>query len=162
MVRSLKRLRKLRQEKKLTLKEVSQKLNNYGLDISPDALAKYERGDREPKLETWQKLADFFEVSVPYLQGFSDEKFEQVYLIQSTDCLVVGAIQNAIVIAESKSDALAKFKKELKENLECEQEYKPEWFTCQKLDLSSSKIWLQYGGDTWRFNEIEYLNLEEN
>ena len=28
--------------------------------------------DREPKLETWQKLADFFEVSVPYLhlQGF--------------------------------------------------------------------------------------------
>lgn len=72
MVRSLKRLRKLRQEKKLTLKEVSQKLNNYGLDLSPDALAKYERGDREPKLETWQELADFFEVSVPYLhlQGF--------------------------------------------------------------------------------------------
>ncbi|MDK6868789.1 helix-turn-helix domain-containing protein [Lactobacillus paragasseri] len=47
----MKRLRKLRQEKKLTLKEVSQKLNNYGLDLSPDALAKYERGDREPKLE---------------------------------------------------------------------------------------------------------------
>lgn len=87
---------------------------------------------------------------------------EQVYLIQSTDCLVIGAIQNAIVIAESKSDALTKFKKELKENLECKQKYKPEWFTCQKLDLSSSKIWLQYGGDTWRFNEIEYLNLEED
>lgn len=66
------RLRELRKEKKLTLKEVSSKLEQNNLKISPDALAKYERGDREPKLETWQKLADFFGVSVPYLQGVSD------------------------------------------------------------------------------------------
>ena len=66
------RLRELRKEKKLTLKEVSSQLEQNNLKISPDALAKYERGDREPKLETWQKLADFFGVSVPYLQGLSD------------------------------------------------------------------------------------------
>lgn len=66
------RLRELRKEKKLTLKEVSSQLEQNNLKISPDALAKYERGDREPKLETWQKLADFFGVSVPYLQGISD------------------------------------------------------------------------------------------
>lgn len=66
------RLRALRKEKKLTLKEVSSQLEQNNLKISPDALAKYERGDREPKLETWQKLADFFGVSVPYLQGVSD------------------------------------------------------------------------------------------
>ena len=66
------RLRELRKEKKLTLKEVSSQLEQNNLKISPDALAKYERGDREPKLETWQKLADFFGVSVPYLQGVSD------------------------------------------------------------------------------------------
>lgn len=65
------RLRELRKEKKLTLKEVSSQLEQNNLKISPDALAKYERGDREPKLETWQKLADFFGVSVPYLQGIS-------------------------------------------------------------------------------------------
>ena len=66
------RLKELRHEKKLTLKEVSSQLEQNNLKISPDALAKYERGDREPKLETWQKLADFFGVSVPYLQGLSD------------------------------------------------------------------------------------------
>lgn len=66
------RLRKLRQEKKLSLKEVSEELKRFGLNISPDGLAKYERGDREPKLQTWQKLAEFFGVSVQYLQGISD------------------------------------------------------------------------------------------
>lgn len=63
------RLKELRHEKNLTLKEVSSQLEQNNLEISPDALAKYERGDREPKLETWQKLADYFNVSVPYLQG---------------------------------------------------------------------------------------------
>ena len=63
------RLRELRKEKKLTLKEVSSQLEQNNLKISPDALAKYERGDREPRLETWEKLANFWEVSVPYLQG---------------------------------------------------------------------------------------------
>ncbi|MDU7064139.1 MAG: helix-turn-helix transcriptional regulator, partial [Lactobacillus paragasseri] len=37
-------------------------------------ISQYERGKREPKLETWQKLADFFGVSVPYLQGISKVK----------------------------------------------------------------------------------------
>lgn len=149
------RIKQLREEKGVSQSDVA-----HAVGITRQAVSLYEQGKREPKLEIWQKLADLFEVSVPYLQGLS-EMSEQVYLIQSTDCLVDRAIQNAIVIAESKSDALAKFKKELKENSECTQEYKPEWFTCQKLDLSSSKIWLQYGGDTWRFNEVEYLDLEE-
>lgn len=67
------RLRKTRQEKKLTLKEVSEQLNKKGFEITPDSLAKYERGNREPKLETWQKLADFFGVTVPYLQGLEPD-----------------------------------------------------------------------------------------
>lgn len=65
------RIRELRQAKGLSLRDMSEKIN-----ISADALAKYERGDREPKLETWQKLADFFGVSVPYLQGYVDEYIE--------------------------------------------------------------------------------------
>lgn len=63
------RIKELRKEKKLTLKEVSSQLEQNNLKISPDALAKYERGDRKPKIENWQKLADFFDVSVPYLKG---------------------------------------------------------------------------------------------
>ena len=72
------RLRELRKEKKLTLKEVSSQLEQNNLKISPDALAKYERGDREPKLETWQKLADFFDVPISYLQGFGLSKKDAI------------------------------------------------------------------------------------
>ena len=68
------RLKELRHKKKLTLKEVSSQLEQNNLKISPDALAKYERGDREPKLETWQKLADFFNVPVDYLLGISKDR----------------------------------------------------------------------------------------
>ena len=66
------RIKELRQKNSLTLKELSQQLKNTGFNISPDSLAKYERGDRNPKIEKWQELADFFGVSVPYLQGFTE------------------------------------------------------------------------------------------
>lgn len=62
------KIRELRKEKGLTLKELSNELN---ITIAPDTLGKYERGEREPKLITWEKLADYFGVSVPYLQGIS-------------------------------------------------------------------------------------------
>ena len=39
------------------------------LNVSEQAIAYYEQGKREPKLETWQALADYFNVSVPYLRG---------------------------------------------------------------------------------------------
>ena len=76
------RIKELRQKNSLTLKELSQQLKNTGSNISPDSLAKYERGDRNPKIEKWQELANFFGVSVPYLQGYakisipSDLKFD--------------------------------------------------------------------------------------
>ena len=58
------KLKELRKEKKLTLRELS---HNTG--ISFGALGNYEKERREPSHETWQKLADFFGVSVLYLQG---------------------------------------------------------------------------------------------
>lgn len=67
------RLKELRKEHGLTLKEVSCELDQNKVKISPDALAKYERGDREPKIDTWQKLADFFNVPVDYLLGISKD-----------------------------------------------------------------------------------------
>ena len=67
------RLNKMRIQNKLTFKELSEKLKEKGIKISPDSLAKYERGDREPKIDKWQALANFFDVSVPYLQGIDDK-----------------------------------------------------------------------------------------
>lgn len=66
------RIRELRKEKGLTLKELSQRLKENGTPISASSLIKYERGERNPKLETWIKLADYFGVSVSYLQGVTE------------------------------------------------------------------------------------------
>lgn len=58
------RIRELRKEKGLTLKQMGQLLN-----MLDSTLSQYENERRKPKKKTWQKLADFFDVSVPYLQG---------------------------------------------------------------------------------------------
>lgn len=67
------RIKEIRQEKKLSQKDLAKKLN-----ISQQAISLYEKGDREPKLETWQKLADFFDVPISYLQGFGLSKKDAI------------------------------------------------------------------------------------
>lgn len=44
--------------------------------IANNTLSRYETGKREPKLEMWQKLADIYGVSVPYLQGIDKEIYD--------------------------------------------------------------------------------------
>ncbi|WP_165314771.1 helix-turn-helix domain-containing protein [Weissella sagaensis] len=61
------RLKEVRLEKKLTQKEVSLQTG-----IPVNTYSNYERGDREPKLAMWQKLADYFDVDIGYLQGVTD------------------------------------------------------------------------------------------
>ena len=58
------RLREVRYRTNLTLSSYSRKIG-----IPSNTLSQYETGKREPRLETWEKLANFWEVSVPYLQG---------------------------------------------------------------------------------------------
>ena len=58
------RIKEIRQEKNLSQTDIAK-----ALGVTRQAISLYEKGDREPKLETWQKLADFFDVSVSYLQG---------------------------------------------------------------------------------------------
>lgn len=64
------RIKELRQKNNLTLVELGKKVG-----LANNTLSQYETGKREPKLETWQKLASFFHVSVPYLQGIDDEDY---------------------------------------------------------------------------------------
>ena len=66
---AMNRIKEIRQEKNLSQTDIAK-----ALGVTRQAISLYEKGDREPKLETWQKLADFFGVSVPYLQGISDIK----------------------------------------------------------------------------------------
>lgn len=52
-----------------TLAEVADAIN-----LAPNTISQYENGKREPKLKIWQEMADYFNVSVPYLQGFDECK----------------------------------------------------------------------------------------
>lgn len=63
------KIAELRKEKGLTLKQVGD-----AIGVGNNTISRYESGQREPKLETWKKLADYFDVSVPYIQGISDNK----------------------------------------------------------------------------------------
>ena len=86
------RIREIRENKKLSLKKTTELLkSNELLTLTPDALAKYERGDRQPNEPTWQALADFFNVSVDYLKGYGylkdyiykqlDDAYKEDYLL---------------------------------------------------------------------------------
>lgn len=63
------RLKEIRKEKGLTLDEIQNKTG-----IKRGTYNNYENGATEPKLETWQKLADFFNVPVDYLLGISKDR----------------------------------------------------------------------------------------
>lgn len=63
------KLRSLRTEKKLTQKQVADRI---GLAIS--AVSSYESGYRYPSYETLIKLARIFHVSTDYLLGITDKR----------------------------------------------------------------------------------------
>lgn len=54
---------------------VSQEKLATSLGITRQAISQYEMGNRQPRLETWQKLADFLGVTVPYLQGLEPDLY---------------------------------------------------------------------------------------
>lgn len=62
------KLRSLRSERGLTLKEVSLEL---GINLM--TYAHYEHGDREPSIEMLKKLCIFYDVSADYLIGLTSD-----------------------------------------------------------------------------------------
>lgn len=61
------RIKELRLKTGLTLRALGEKVG-----LANSTLSQYETGKREPRFETWERLADFFGVSVPYLQGYAE------------------------------------------------------------------------------------------
>ena len=58
------KIRELRSERGLTLISLAS-----ATGLAPNTISQYENGNRNPKAENWLKLADYFGVSVGYLQG---------------------------------------------------------------------------------------------
>lgn len=67
------RLRQLRKQKGLTLKQVAEDTG-----ILENLIGKYEREEREPRKETWIKLADYYCVPVAYLMGLPSGLVEYI------------------------------------------------------------------------------------
>lgn len=76
------RLKDLRNEKDLSLDDLSKLVN-----IPKTSLSNYERGNREPKIEIWTELANFFDVDVSYITGLSEirktSKFDFIEKIEA-------------------------------------------------------------------------------
>ncbi len=64
------RIKELRKEKNLTLEQVGKDMN-----LATNTISRYETGKREPKLEIWNKLAEYFNVPTSYLMGTDNLKF---------------------------------------------------------------------------------------
>ena len=60
------RIKELTAQNNLTLTWLGKEIN-----MSSSRISQYETGKREPKLETWNKLADYFHVPVAYLKGYT-------------------------------------------------------------------------------------------
>lgn len=77
------RLKELRKEKKLSLVAIEKQTG-----IKRSTFSDYENGKTEPKLATWQKLADFFDVPISYLQGtdnYSAKELKRLLQSQKND-----------------------------------------------------------------------------
>lgn len=64
----MKRLKRLRELKGISQKELANELGN----INQQTISNYEVGVREPDIQTLIKLADYFGVSIDYLVGRCD------------------------------------------------------------------------------------------
>lgn len=68
------RLKMLRKQKGLTQQQLSKRLKDYNIQLSPTAISYYERGVMNLKPRKLAQLADYFAVSVSYLKGYSDRR----------------------------------------------------------------------------------------
>lgn len=126
------RIAKLRKEKNLSQAQLAKETG-----LTRQAISLYEIGKREPKLETWVKLADFFNVPVPYLQGIafkgfkfgSNDSFEQIAYDYG---LLDNYAEFANNISEDKrkkiSEAVILFKSTIIQLLEMDNRYKSDTY----------------------------------
>lgn len=70
------RLRFLRNELDYSLRKMADEL-----DISFSALGKYERNEHQPDFETLEKIADYFDVSIDWLLGRTQEGYDHAIRI---------------------------------------------------------------------------------
>lgn len=91
------RLKKLRKEAQLTQTEIAKQLN-----ITQQAYQAWESGRRNPKKETIQMFADFFNVPYTYLTGETDSKEVENNPLESATILFRSTIKDLNLTPEQE------------------------------------------------------------
>ncbi len=110
------RLRQLRKQKGLTIKEVADEIG-----FSETRLHQYETEKRDPKKETWIKLANYYDVPVAYLMGLPDGLIKYVNNLGGMtyealqDEIITWAYERNIVNAKNTHKQFMKVTEELGE-----------------------------------------------
>lgn len=116
-----KRLKMLRTDMKITLKELALALTvKYNIKTSYGSLANYERGFRVPELSMLTCIADYFDVSNDYLLGATDIKNAKIlqtsiYDDENKPHLVKIAVDKNSKLADMPLKDVVKLVKELQE-----------------------------------------------
>lgn len=99
----MKRLKEIRKERKITAKQLAKVLN-----VSESTISLYENGKREPDLKTLLNIAEYFNVSVDYLIGKTDEKEK---LIKDIGTISIRGRDGSVIESELSDSQLETFKK---------------------------------------------------
>lgn len=94
------RIKELRLQKNISQSDLAENVR-----ITRQAISLYEKNLRQPSPKVWQALADFFDVSIPYLQGkflFVDlSENEQEIFTDVLDVLTTTTANKAIHVLEA-------------------------------------------------------------
>jgi transcriptional regulator with XRE-family HTH domain len=104
-VMSMSKLRELRKAKNMTQSELAKEIN-----VSEKTISRWEKDDTLMKANKAKELADYFNVSVSYLLGYSDKK-EPYY---SDEILLDNGSGGAVSLSEKRdSDIIQKYNEQL-------------------------------------------------
>lgn len=100
----IKRLRELREEKKLTQKELAAILN-----VTRSSIGQYENGEVDLSTDLLYKYAEFFNVTTDYLLGKSNSPDEHLTIIQEAIRVARSDkdIEYVVVMEEAKENEVS-------------------------------------------------------
>ncbi|WP_291636651.1 helix-turn-helix transcriptional regulator [Clostridium sp.] len=116
-----KRLKMLRIDKKMTLKELATALQQkYEIEITYGSISNYERAFRIPSLNVLANIANYFDVTSDYLLGITDERNAKIlqtsiYDDNNTKHSVKIAVDKDSKLADMPLKDVVKLVKELQE-----------------------------------------------
>lgn len=100
------KIKTLRKERKLTQKELA-----YKVGVTASTITKYETGQLEPNLETLNRIADTFNISISNLIDNNNSKRELSSITDFKDVLSSGEISKKVIDELTECILIAVIKK---------------------------------------------------